>query len=166
MLKSIPLVNNAYIISLVGEPKHINKTEKEITKIIKSWRLSCESVSITPECLVSSPINEQSEWCVQLKNIIIKSSAHIIINKMSNVNSDAIIDFSRSVRAFSIYSFVNRHPWTFIVDPNVTNETKSESKLFKLYENSGQVNIYAGADTMENNKKNLEVYIKPMGLFE
>jgi len=165
MIKSIPLVNNAYIISLVGQPEHINKTESEIKQIVKSWRLSCESVSITPECSVSNNSNEQSEWRVQLKNTIIKSSDHIIINKMYNVNTNAIIDFTRAVRAFSTYSFVNRHHWTFIVDPNVTNETKSESKLINLFENSGQVYIYAGADTMENNKKNLEVYIKPMGLF-
>jgi hypothetical protein len=165
MLKSVPLVNNAYIISLVGQPEQINKAEKEIKQIVKSWRLSCESISITPECLTTNSINEQSGWCVQLKNIIIKSSSHVIINKMYNVNSDAINDFSRAVRSFSIYSIVNRHPWTFIVDPNVTNETKPESKLLKLYENSGQVNIYAGADTMENNKKNLEVFVKPMGLF-
>ena len=85
---------------------------------------------------------------------------------MDYVTLDAIIDFSRSVRAFSTYSFINRHPWTFIVDPTVTNENKLYSQLFKQFKNSGHVNVYAGGDTLENNKKNLEIFVKPMDLIE
>ena len=85
---------------------------------------------------------------------------------MGHVNPDALVDWSRSVRAFTLRSFVNRHPWNFIVDPDVTNETKSTSKIFTQYEKTNQANVYAGADTFANNKSNLEVFIRPMSSFD
>lgn len=157
----IPLINNAYIISLIGEPQEIANASSQIQSIVKSWGLTCELVSIKPECLATCVTNEPSEWRVQLKELLVKSNAHIIINSAGWVNSDAITDWSRSVCAFSTYSFINRHPWNFIVDPTVTNREKENSLLFKSYESSGHVNIYACADTLVNNKAQLEVYIKP-----
>jgi len=162
--KIIPLMNNAYIISLIGEAKTILKAEKQIGQIASSWGLTVEFANIVPRCLALNPTNKPCEWRVQLQNLLVKSESNIIINTIGFVDSDSITDFSRSVRAFSVRSFVNRHPWNFIVDPNVTNKNQLESKLLEIYKNSGQVNVYAGADTLENNKKNLETFIKPMEL--
>ena len=162
----IPLMNNAYIINLIGDTEAITNTQSQIETIAKSWGLTCEFSSIIPDCLATSVTNEPSEWRVQLKELLVKSQANIIINSAGWVNPDAIIDWTRSTRAFSTYSFVNRHPWNFLVDPTVTNETKSNSKLLGIYESSGYVNIYAGADTIANNKSQLETYIKPMSLYE
>lgn len=163
--KQIPLVNNAYIITLIGESKAILKAEKEIESIASSWGLSVEFANIVPECLALNPTNEPSTWRVQLQNLLVKTNANVIINTVGFVNSDAIVDFSRSVRAFSVRSFVNRHPWNFVVDPSVTNENKMESKLFYQFRNCEQVNVYAGADTLANNKKNLQTFIRPIDLF-
>ena len=150
--KQIPLINNACIITLIGEPKAILKAEKEIESIASSWGLSVEFANIVPHCLALNPTNEPSTWRVQLQNLLVKTNAHVIINTVGFANPDAIVDFSRSVRALSQYSFVNRHPWNFVVDPTVTNKNKIESKLFSQFKSAGQFNVYAGSDTLANNK--------------
>jgi hypothetical protein len=135
----VPLINNAYVINLMGSEDDVEQTANEIKQIAEStYGLIAKTVSIKPYCLSTYSTNEPIKWRVDLDNILKSSNENVIINKIGYANCDEITDLNRSVRALSNYY----HPWAFLIDPNV--KTRHESKLLngpnKYQFNCSQIN--------------------------
>lgn len=155
----VPLINNAYVINLIGSDDDVEQTAYEIKRIAESaYELTAKTVSIKPYCL--STTNEPIKWRVDLDNILKSSNENVIINKIGYANCDEITDLNRSVRALSNCY----HPWAFLIDPN--GKTRHESTLLdgpnKYQINCSQINqVWPLQASFVEKVKELEVYIKP-----
>lgn len=157
----VPLINNAYVINLMGSEDDVEQTANEIKRIAESaYELTVKTVSIKPHCLSTYSTNEPAKWRVDLDNVLKSSNENVIINKIGYANCDEITDLNRSIRALNNYY----HPWAFLIDPNV--KTRHESKLLdgpnKYQFNCSQINqVWPLQASFVEKVKELEVYIKP-----
>ncbi len=157
---TIPLMNNSYVINLIGSDIDIEKTAEEMNSIAQSYGLSTKIISIKPYALATYPTNNPVDWRVNLEKILKTSNEHVIINKIGRANCDEITDLNRSVRALEMF----RHPWAFLIDPNV--KTRHESVLLngpdKYQFNCSQINqAWPLLASYDEKVKELETYIKP-----
>lgn len=156
----IPLINNSYIINLIGSDSDVEQTAIEIKSIAQSYGLTTKFISIKPYALSTYPTNNPVDWRVNLEQILKASNEHVIINKIGRTNCDEITDLNRSVRALDMF----RHPWAFLIDPNV--KTRHESVLLngpdKYQFNCSQINqAWPLLASYDEKVKELESYIKP-----
>ena len=153
----IPLLNNSYVINLIGSEDNVEQTANEINYIATiSYGLSTKIISIVPSCLSLNPINKPLTWRVELEQILNTSNEHVIINKVGNVNCDEITDLNRSIRALNIF----RHPLAFLINPNA--KTRHDVN-YSYFRNCSQINqVWPLLATHENKVKELELYITPI----
>ncbi len=160
----IPLMNNSYVINLIGSDTDVEQTANEINSIAQSYGLTTKFISIKPYAIniinPTYPTNNPVEWRINLEKTLKTSNEHVIINKVGRANCDEITDLNRSVRALGMF----RHPWAFLIDPNV--KTRHESTLLngpdKYRFNCGQINqAWPLLASYDEKVKELEMYIKP-----
>lgn len=161
----IPLINNSYVINLIGSDIDVEQSANEIKSIANSYGLTTKFISIKPYALATYPTNKPVDWRVNLEQILKTSNEHVIINKIGWANCDEITDLNRSVRALNMF----RHPWAFLIDPNV--KTRHESTLLngpdktdsnKYIFNCGQINqVWPLLASYDEKVQELETYIKP-----
>ena len=162
---TISLLNNSYMINLIGSDDSVNSTADEIKEIAESYGLKTKFVSIKPYCLSTYQTNGPVKWRVDLQNILSSSNEHVLINKIGHANCDEITDLNRSVRVLS-GPYCTRHPFAFLIDPNV--KTRHDSTLLKnglnQYQfNYGQINqVWPFLASFDDKVKELENYIKPV----
>lgn len=155
----IPLLNNSYMINLIGSKIDMEQTTAEIKQIAEEIGHTVKVVTIVPNGLVVDPHSSAPKWRTDLANEVY-SSENVIINKVGEVTCDVITELNRSVRAVS-YGF--RHPWAFKIDPNAT--TRHESVLlgtdpYKF--NCDQISqVYPLLGTHKTKKDDMETYLRP-----
>ena len=151
----IPLLNNSYIINLVGDNNDVMINAMEIELIIKSFGLSTKSISIVPTCLSSYTTNKLIPWRIDLEKELNNTNKHVIINKIGEVNCSELIDLNRSIRALNMF----RHPYTFLIDSG----SKSRHKpTVSHLQNCNQINqIWPVLANIDTKVDELRTYISP-----
>lgn len=159
--RKIPMLNNSYVISLIGSNEEIEQASEEIKRIAETIGHTVKMTSIKPTVLSAYYKNEMPKWRKELENEIKRSGENIIINKIGHANCDEIRDFNRSVRALALNHHF-RHPWAFKIDASA--KTRHESNLLGNDPNKfncDQINqVYPLAGTYETKYDDLNTYIR------
>ena len=168
----MPLLNNGYMINLVGSEADMKQATREIQEIAEIIGHTVKVVKIVPSNdngndngnsngnnNGNNNSNNGPTWRVDLVREA-NSTKTVLINQVGEVSCDILTDLNRSVRAVS---HGLRHPWAFKIDPNVS--TRHESVLLGTnpYQfNCDQINqVYPLQGTFQTKQSDMEHYLRP-----
>jgi hypothetical protein len=96
-----------FVVSISGPERDTRSATNELMREFPD----AVRTQIQPSCLARESTNQMPAWRFDLQRAM--SSGKLIVNDMSRVNCDEILDFTRSVRALSN----TYHPFVFSTEP-------------------------------------------------